>query len=140
MDTELNELKELSEQTDAKIQRMVIQKMKNVQGGIQISGNKNTAIQAGQFTRSSKDQIQRYLAELKEGVERHREQLPKAEDMLSDIDRVARDLAEDQPDTVSILSRINDVVKLLIRFAPSFPGLIHLGNQLLHTATSVFQK
>ncbi len=138
MDSETKELKELSEKADAKIQS--IQKMKN-STGMQISGENITATQMiGQFTQSSKDQVQRHLADLKDQVENHKEQLPEAEDILSDINRVERDLIKSQPDAVSILSRINDIVKAIIPLATPIPALTHLGNQLLQAAMSVFQR
>lgn len=139
MDSELKELKELSAKADAKIKSIVYQNMQN-SIGIQIAGDNSTATQVGQFTPGSKDQVQRHLAELKDQVESHKEQLPKAEDILSDINRVERDLKEAEPDAVSIISRINDIVKALLHAATPIPAIIHFGNQLLQAAMNVFPK
>lgn len=132
MGDELSELKKLSEK--------ITQRVENSPGAIVQGGNYNTAFQTGQFTQTSKDQVQRYLAELQEQVESHKEQLPKAEAILSDISQAAQDLADDQPDAVSIITRLNLIVKRLIPFAQTFPALVHLGDQLLRSATSIFQK
>lgn len=137
MSTEDQELSHLIDKA-GEIQQFVVQRMDRSPGGTQVGGNNNVTYvyQAGKFSQELITNLENVLKELRAKVSDNLNEIPKAQRVLDDINRISEDIKENEPDPPSILSRARDIALAVGKIA----ALVPLAKQLLSFLTSLFSR